>query len=173
VRLLLHACCGPCATYPVKHLQESGIDFATYYFNPNIHPLKEHLERGVSLKKLAEQKEFDLIYSTEYAQADWDNIIGDLPNRCTLCYQMRLEETARQAKLRGFDAFSTTLLISPYQEHERIKKLAREIAEDFDIEFYYMDFRPFFREGQGLARKAALYMQKYCGCICSLEGNGR
>ena len=173
MKLFLHACCGPCAAYPVKFFQDKEIDFSVYYFNPNIHPIEEHLRRGEALKLLSYINNFELIYSTAYNQGQWKNFKGESLQRCKMCYEIRLEETARQAKFRGFDAFSTTLLISPYQDHDLIKSLAIGIAKKLEIEFYYEDFRPKFREGQLIARQSELYMQRYCGCVNSLQGNGR
>lgn len=69
----------------------------------------------------------------------------------------------------GYDAFSTTLLISPYQNHEALKQIGEEMAEKYGLTFLYRDFRPGFREGQAEARELGLYMQKYCGCIFSEE----
>jgi predicted adenine nucleotide alpha hydrolase (AANH) superfamily ATPase len=89
--------------------------------------------------------------------------------RCAFCYRLRLEKTARYAAENGCDAFSTTLLISPYQNHELIKEIAGELAVLYKVQFLYRDFRPRFREGQREARKAGYYMQKYCGCIYSEE----
>jgi len=91
------------------------------------------------------------------------------PQRCKKCYRMRLEKTADFAAQEGFSAFSTTLLISPYQDHEEIRRLGGEMAEKYGVEFLYRDFRPLFREGQAGARAANLYMQKYCGCVFSEE----
>lgn len=73
-----------------------------------------------------------------------------------------------QAKI-GYDSFSTTLLISPYQKHEVLIEIAEELAKKYDIKFLYRDFRVGFREGQAKARELGLYMQKYCGCIFSEE----
>ena len=69
----------------------------------------------------------------------------------------------------GYDAFSTTLLVSPYQNHEELKRLGEELAKKYEIDFIYRDFRVGFREGQTKARELELYMQKYCGCIFSEE----
>ncbi|WP_461249056.1 epoxyqueuosine reductase QueH, partial [Treponema sp. R6D11] len=82
---------------------------------------------------------------------------------------MRLEKTASFAKQEGFSAFSTTLLVSPHQDHEEIKRSGEEMAEKYGVEFFYSDFRPHFREGQAQARAAGFYMQKYCGCVFSEE----
>ena len=72
-------------------------------------------------------------------------------------------------KNTGYDAFTTTLLISPYQNHEVLKEVGQEIAEKYGLTFLYRDFRPGFREGQTMARELGLYMQKYCGCVFSEE----
>lgn len=69
----------------------------------------------------------------------------------------------------GYDSFSTTLLISPYQNHEVLKGLGEELAQKYGIKFVYRDFRVGFREGQTKARELDLYMQKYCGCVFSEE----
>ena len=82
---------------------------------------------------------------------------------------MRLDKTAQKAKELGFDYFSTTLLISPYQNHEMIYEVAEDMAEKYGVKFLYKDFRPFFREGQKIAMELGMYMQKYCGCIFSEE----
>ena len=73
------------------------------------------------------------------------------------------------AKENGYDAFTTTLFVSPYQQHDKIKKICEEIAHKYDIKFLYRDFRPGFKEGQNKARELELYMQKYCGCVFSEE----
>ena len=75
----------------------------------------------------------------------------------------------RYAKENGHTAFTTTLLISPYQKHEELIKIGKEMAEKYNIEFLYRDFRVGFREGQAKARELGLYMQKYCGCVFSEE----
>ena len=69
----------------------------------------------------------------------------------------------------GYDAFSTTLLVSPYQNHDLLKELGEELQEKYGVKFVYRDFRVGFREGQNKARKLGLYMQKYCGCVFSEE----
>ena len=80
-----------------------------------------------------------------------------------------MERVAKYAKENGYDSFTTTLLVSPYQRHEELKKICEEMAEKYEVEFLYRDFRIGFREGQTIAREQGLYMQKYCGCIFSEE----
>jgi predicted adenine nucleotide alpha hydrolase (AANH) superfamily ATPase len=93
--------------------------------------------------------------------------VGHEGDRCGDCFRMRLEKTAAVAKEEGFDSFTTTLLISPYQKHELLKEMGEQIAEEQGIEFHYEDFRPGFRESHRLSRELDIYHQKYCGCIYS------
>ena len=98
------------------------------------------------------------------------NTIGSLETRCQdYCYPVRLEQTAKYAKENGYEAFSTTLLVSPYQKHEELKNIGEQIAKKYGLQFLYRDFRTGFREGQAKARELGMYMQKYCGCIFSEE----
>jgi len=96
-------------------------------------------------------------------------VAENIDARCKFCYQSRLEKTVKYAKDNGYEAFTTTLLVSPYQKHELIIKIAEELSQKYEIEFIYYDFREGFRKGQQMARDAGLYMQKYCGCIYSEE----
>ena len=80
-----------------------------------------------------------------------------------------MEETAKYAAANGFDSFTTSLLISPYQNHEMIISVGQAMGEKYGVEFLYRDFRPLFRDGQDYAREHGMYMQKYCGCIFSEE----
>ena len=85
------------------------------------------------------------------------------------CSKYGAKYTAKFAKENGYDSFSTTLLVSPYQNHEALKQVGEELAEKYGLEFVYRDFRVGFREGQTKARELGLYMQKYCGCVFSEE----
>lgn len=96
-------------------------------------------------------------------------VANDIDGRCSTCYSMRMNEAARYAAEHGFTQFTSTLFISPYQNHELLKATAENAARQYGIEFYYQDFRPYFRAGQDRARELGLYMQKYCGCIFSEE----
>jgi len=96
-------------------------------------------------------------------------IIANGCDKCFECYKIRLDKTACFAAQNGYSAFSTTLLISLYQNHEKIKEICLEMAVKYNIDFLYRDFRSFFREGQAEAREKGMYMQKYCGCIFSEE----
>jgi predicted adenine nucleotide alpha hydrolase (AANH) superfamily ATPase len=87
------------------------------------------------------------------------------PERCRLCYRLRLMEAAKQAEQRGFKAFTTTLLYSRRQKHEIIMQEGQKAAKEHNVEFFYQDFRSGWQEGIELARKISLYRQRWCGCV--------
>ena len=171
MKLLMHTCCAPCSVYCIDSLRKEGIEPVSYWYNPNIHPYVEYKTRRDTLIEYSKIANFELIINEEYGLRDFcKNVIGDLENRCVnYCYKIRLETTAKYAKKNGYDAFTSTLFVSPYQKHEELKKLCEEISKKYDIEFLYRDFRIGFRVGQAKARELGLYMQKYCGCIFSEE----
>jgi len=171
MKLLLHTCCAPCSIYCIKSLREENIEPTVYWFNPNIHPYMEYKSRRDTLKQYAESIQVNAIFEEDYGLKEFcKNVINDLENRCAnYCYRVRLEQTAKYAKENGYDAFTTTLLVSPYQNHELLIQVGEEMAQKYGIQFLYRDFRPGFREGQVEARELVLYMQKYCGCVFSEE----
>ncbi len=176
MKLLLHVCCGPCALYPAKELFSKKFDKITgFFYNPNIHPPSEYKRRKDALLEAASKIGLEII-SPDYKMEEYFRAVfsfvgeGLKPSpteRCSLCWRLRLSMTAGFAKNNGFDAFTTTLLVSPYQDHEKVKKIGEDIAVEKGIQFYYQDFRPGFREGQAEAKKENLYRQKYCGCVFS------
>ncbi len=171
MKLLMHTCCAPCSVYCIDSLREEGIEPTLFWFNPNIHPFIEYKTRRDCLKDYAKMVGAELIMEEDYGLDEFcRNVISDIPGRCVnYCYPKRIGETVRYAKKNGFDAFTTTLLVSPYQKHEELVRVCEELAKAFEIEFVYRDFRVGFREGQKKARELGLYMQKYCGCIFSEE----
>ncbi len=172
MKLLLHTCCAPCSVYCIESLRQEGIEPVSYWFNPNIHPYMEYKARRDCLIEYSQMADFKLIVNENYGLREFcKNVSEDIENRCEkYCYKVRLEQTAKYAKEKGFDCFCTTLFVSPYQQHEVLKKVCEEMAEKYDIDFLYRDFRPGFHEGQNKARDLGLYRQKYCGCVFSEEG---
>jgi len=93
--------------------------------------------------------------------------MAESQRRCDICYKMRLEAAADACREAGMSIFSTTLLVSPYQRHERIREIGEAAAAVRGLHFYYQDFRSGFRRGQAKAREMGLYRQNYCGCLFS------
>jgi predicted adenine nucleotide alpha hydrolase (AANH) superfamily ATPase len=143
------------------------IEPTALFYNPNIHPLEEFKHRKETMKQYAENwGVLPVIYDDEFDQDAFMEKFKDASKdqRCEYCYRRRLERTAQIAKEKGFDAFTSTLMISPYQNQEMIKRLGEEAAKKYKIEFLYEDFRSGYREGRRQALGMGLYCQKYCGC---------
>jgi conserved hypothetical protein len=171
MKLLMHTCCAPCSVYCIDTLKKEGIEPTIYWYNPNIHPYMEYKARRDTLKEYAKSLNLDAIFDEYYGLDEFcKNVIGDISNRCTnYCYPVRLRKTFEYAKENGYDAVTTTLLYSIYQNHDFIKEYMEKLSEEYNVKFLYRDFRIGFREGQAKARELGLYMQKYCGCIFSEE----
>lgn len=168
MNILLHSCCGPCAIFPVKVMREMGHNVSGFFYNPNIHPYKEYEKRLLTFQDYAIKSELKTIIKDDYALEDFLRMTTHREDiRCQFCYRMRLNEAARFAKDNNFEAFSTSLLVSPYQKHDLIKEIGQELAEEFQIPFFYHDFRLGYREGVHISREMGLYRQPYCGCIYS------
>ncbi len=174
MKILLHICCGPCSIYPIKFLREldehiaKPDDVVGYFYNPNIHPYKEFKHRLDTAKEYASKIGLEFIVNDDYALRKF--LLGaltDEKSRCHFCYEMRLRNVAKQAKELGFAAFTTSLLVSPYQKHELIHEIGERIACEEAIPFYYIDFRPGWNEGVAVSKELELYRQPYCGCIFS------
>ena len=167
--ILLHICCAPCLIYPFRRLKDQGFGISGFFYNPNIYPVSEYHRRREALKTLSQEFSLDVEYP-EHREADFFQAINTpelLAKRCVNCWSLRLRKTASQALKNGCAAFSTTLLVSPYQDHELLKQIGRQIGQEIGIDFYYEDFRCGFKQAQREARNKGIYRQKYCGCSYS------
>ena len=171
MKLLMHACCGPCSIYPIEILRKEGIEPDIYWFNPNIHPYKEYENRLNALKELSNIMNFNLIIEDNYGLDEFcKNVSNRIESRCIeYCYPVRLKRLFEYAKENGYDAVSTTLLYSIYQKHDFIKMYCEKLSKEYGIEFLYRDFRVGFYIGKEKAKEYGIYIQKYCGCIFSEE----
>lgn len=173
-RVLLHTCCAPCSIACVDDLRGSGVEPTAFWYNPNIHPFTEYRQRLRTLREYAASIGMALVERNAYGlRAFLTEVNGAFDARCPVCYRLRLDATAAYAAENGFPAFSTTLLISPYQNHALLIEAGERAAAQYGVSFLYRDFRPLFRDGQNRARALNLYMQKYCGCIFSEENRYR
>src|SRR4030042_2769931 len=122
MKLLLHTCCAPCAIYPAQEAIKDGFEVTGFFYNPNIQPCPEYVKRRKETETYFKSGGLELIF-TEYEPDNFFKSIAkkcDTPTRCSVCWFMRLENTALFAKENGFEAFSTTLLGSPYQDQEAL-----------------------------------------------------
>lgn len=168
MNVLLHICCANCAIFPVKSLRGQGHRLTGFFFNPNIHPYQEFARRLDAVREYAARTELPVVYRPEYRLEEFLAQVASSPaTRCDYCYHSRLEETARLAAERSFDAFTTSLLYSRYQQHDKIRRFGELLAERYGVPFLYQDFRSGWREGIDASKAMGLYRQQYCGCIYS------
>ncbi len=168
LKLLLHACCGPCSLYSTKQLLAEGYRPTLFYANPNIHPSREYAARREGLATVAERRGLTLLLEPAYEPEQYfRKVSGDEGHRCRHCYAVRLERTALKAKELGFDRFGTTLLISPYQNRDLLLEIGNGLAARYSLTFHEADWRPGFRESQKEAKELGIYRQQYCGCLYS------
>lgn len=169
--VLLHICCGPCAVWPVDWLTGQGLAVEGFWFNPNVHPRHEYQARLESCRRYAAMQALTLHEQEEYGlhrflAEVWPERAAK-PERCGHCYTMRLETTARKAAQLGIGIISTTLLVSPFQDHLSVEEAGRRAAAEWGVRWLQHDWRGGFQAGRTKSRVLGLYHQSYCGCLFS------
>lgn len=176
-RLLLHSCCAPCSSYVLDYLSRH-FAITVLYYNPNISPASEFELRAKEqmrlIREMAPQNPVECVVGhydpTEFAAiAKGHEQDPEGGERCTACFRLRLEETAKLAKEGGFDYFTTTLSISPLKDAERLNRIGGELAEQYGIPYLFSDFkkREGYKRSIQLSADYGLYRQDYCGCAFS------
>jgi predicted adenine nucleotide alpha hydrolase (AANH) superfamily ATPase len=169
LKVLVHACCGPCAIPAVLALRGEGLEPTLLYYNPNIHPLAEYLRRREALAEVARRLDVPVIWKDdEYDPKVWMRAVAFREaRRCFHCCHLRLERAASIARRGRFEAFTTTLLSSKRQKHEEVAQIGADVAGGGRCAFLYRDFRAGSKEGFRLTLKWGIYRQDYCGCLLS------
>jgi len=148
-----------------------------YFFNPNIHPEKEYNKRLSEQIRLVKEMGLDYDVVTDEYNADpfYESILGfealgEGSERCTSCFGLRLEQTAKKAREAGFDYFSTSLTVSPRKPSQLLNQLGIALEEKVGVKFLRSDFKKNngYAKSVELTKKYKLYRQCYCGCIFSL-----
>jgi predicted adenine nucleotide alpha hydrolase (AANH) superfamily ATPase len=166
--VLIHCCCAHCAAYTVNYWREQGYAVSALWYNPNIHPYMEHQQRLEAMKSLAQEMNLPLMVNEGYDLIEYfRQVVGHEAERCRYCFRLRLSKTVETARQKGFNAFTTTLLISPHQKHDLIRQAGNELAKEMEVEFLYADLRKRYSESRHLTKPLNLYRQQYCGCIYS------
>jgi predicted adenine nucleotide alpha hydrolase (AANH) superfamily ATPase len=166
--VLLHVCCAHCAAYTVEHWRGEGYAVIAFWYNPNIHPYTEHQQRLESTQRLAATMDLPLLTTEGYEMPEYfRRVAGNEEQRCRHCFDMRLSRTAATAREKGLDAFTSTLLISPHQQHENLRKTGETVAAKEGVEFLYADLRKRYSDSRHITKPMELYRQQYCGCLYS------
>ena len=176
-RLMLHSCCAPCSSHVLECLN-AAFDITVFYFNPNIAPAEEFERRYEEQARLARAlphvSEIAVLRGDYDPEAFYRAVRGheDDPEggeRCRLCFQLRLGETARMAAQGGFDYFTTTLSISPLKDAQLLNALGLQFSAELGVAWLPADFKKKngYKRSCELSREYGLYRQDYCGCVFS------
>jgi len=170
MKILVHACCGPCLVAPARALAAEGHEILAYWYNPNVQPYRENRKRLAAFREAANRDGWPADVDDRY---DVDYFLKEVAvrreGRCPRCYYERLSRAAARAAANGCDAFTTTLLISRHQDREALLEAGTRAGAAAGVAFMGSDFRPLDGESHRLAREMGLYVQGYCGCIYSEE----
>lgn len=172
-RLLLHTCCAPCSIYIINQLLDK-FDLMVYFFNPNIFPEEEYLQRQSEIKKFCQSTKIDF-YEEDYQLKRWLNFIKGYESepergfRCDLCFLFRLSKAAEFARVNDFDWFSTTLTMGRQKNSLQVLNAGRKAESKYRIKFWDQDFKKNYgvQISDWLANRLGLYKQDYCGCVFS------
>lgn len=170
MRVALHACCGPCLLEPFDAIAAEHERVTVVYANPNIHPVAEYERRRDTLLDYAESEGI-VVIELPYDPAQWVAAVApyvdDRTARCRACYRLRIGQVARWAAENGYDAVTTTLTVSPYQDSQGIAEEGKIAAEKAGVVFLERDFRDRYPEATRRSRGLGMYRQNYCGCMLS------
>ena len=171
--LLLHTCCGPCATHVIEMLLQD-YRVTAYFYNPNIQPEEEYLKRLGAAEQYCNTKDIALLKGP-YESKKWRDMTAGLEDepeggkRCEACFSMRLDKTASFALENGITIFATTLTISPHKNAAVVNNAGKDAAKKLKVQFLEADFKKGdgYRKSCELSRNLGLYRQSYCGCLYS------
>jgi len=176
---MVHTCCAACASYVFSQLEKAGFEAIALYYNPEVDNEDEYKKRLSDLETYCKEEKIKLIVP-EYRSLDYSEIIEPYKNkdsikyindkdryyrrRCRLCNSLIIQKTIEQAKKAHLKYFSTTLLCSPYKDHEDLISIGNEMSLDYHVSFYYQDFRKGYWMGRNFGRNRQIHTPSYCGC---------
>lgn len=176
MKILLHICCGPCASLPIERLKEREFEIIGFFYNPNIYPQEEYNLRRANCDIVLKRYNIETIPS-DYEEGEWQKAIKGYEyekeggRRCEVCIKLRLKKTGEMAKENGFDMFGTTLSVGINKDSKLINLYGANVSDCLNIPFYAEDFKKNagFQRSVALSKEMGLYRQKYCGCLYSLR----
>ncbi|MCL2679181.1 MAG: epoxyqueuosine reductase QueH [Dehalococcoidia bacterium] len=168
MKLLVHACCAHCTAYTIEYWRKQGHAVTAVWYNPNIHHFTEHNLRLEAMSGMALALSFQLVVIAGYDFKEYfRRVAGDEADRCRHCFDMRLDRVAAKAAEDGFEAFTTSLLISPHQKHELVNQSGEKASARSGVAFLSADLRKRYSDSRRITKPLELYRQQYCGCIYS------
>lgn len=176
-KLLLHSCCAPCSGEVMEAITASGIEYTIFFYNPNIHPIREYEIRKEENIRFAEKHNIPFI-DADYDTENWFKRVKGMENepergiRCTECFDMRFERTALYAHEHGFETITSCLAISRWKDLKQINASGERAAARYPGMSYWTYN---WRKGGGsqrmleISKEENFYQQEYCGCVYSLR----
>lgn len=171
--LVIHTCCADCLLNSIQNLEYRDIinkrtKITLLFYNPNIHPRSEYIERLNAVKKilgkLKETYNLELVIPNYSPKEYIKEILGNFKTsekRCLACWNVRIKYLFEYAMKNSIPNVTTTLLSSHYQDKERIKTIAKHFEEETNINFVEID-------DSSNSKHSGFYKQNYCGCCFSL-----
>lgn len=177
-KLLLHSCCGPCSTAVIDRLKDE-YDLTIFYYNPNIYPREEYDHRLAEQKRYVKESGINIIV-IDGTYDDFDLFMEKYKGleeekeggaRCSVCFSLRMEKTARLAKEKGYDIFTTTMSVSPHKNAKLLNEIGQNLSKKYDIEYLHSDFKKQdgYLKSIRFSKEYNLYRQNYCGCKYSIN----
>jgi predicted adenine nucleotide alpha hydrolase (AANH) superfamily ATPase len=171
-KILLHACCAICSAHPISLLKDLGYEVVVYFCNPNLDSEEEFQRRLEAQKKLCKHYNVELIID-EYNPQEYLDFVKGLENepekgmRCDKCIELRLTKTAKKAVHLGINEISSSLIISPHKNLNKIICIGRDIAKSFNLKYSEINYRKQdgFLKTNLITKDLGLYRQSYCGCV--------
>lgn len=177
MKILIHTCCADCFLKMMKSFDDDSMEITGYFYNPNIHPRSEYLTRLKTAQKMSEEKGVELVVA-DWSPKEWFNQIPlgytaspfekretlkqKTKTRCKKCWELRLEKSFEYAKKNNFEAVSTTLLTSHYQNKDIIEIIGKNLEKKYGIKFLVPE------KIERDLKTSGFYKQNYCGCCYSL-----
>ncbi len=180
-KVLLHSCCAPCSGEVIEAIQASGVEQTVYFYNPNIHPVKEYELRKDENKRFCDKLKIPFV-DADYDMDNWFERVKGLEDkpergeRCTVCFDMRFERTALYAHEHNFSVISSSLGISRWKDMNQINGCGERAANRYkDLIYWTYNWRKMGGAPRmvELSKKENFYQQEYCGCVYSLRDTNR
>ncbi len=167
-------CCAPCSTSVIEELSKEFVVYL-FFYNPNIHPVREQELRRVESEKYASKLGLAFYFDSSDVKA-WFKMVSDNKwateksgDRCYYCYEDRLRLTAMKATENGIGYFASTLTVSPYKHAEMINEIGKRLGDEYGMNYLERDFKKKngYKKSVELSKNEGMYRQDYCGCVYS------
>ena len=174
--IVIHTCCGICSGYPISYLKDMGYDICAYFYNPNIFPEEEYFKRLNAERVLCKHFNVKLVEAA-YSPKEYYDYVEGFENeperglRCDKCFMLRLLKTAEFAKSIGYQNFTTSIVISPHKNFQKLSMIGEEVSKITGVNYLAIDFKKKdgFLKTNNIAKELGLYRQNYCGCRFAKE----